>query len=572
MSARSISASTSDAPRRYPTLPVMRLIVVSSVVLIGMSGLAWVYSGQISDSLHWLIVAVSVSTVPAAALIYFRNAEVRYPNLFIVYSDITLCIVIFASESPFDALPAVALLVLVTMFAAVYSTTTVQGIQYAITVAVTAVLAALSVGDGVDPLLVTARSCVMLCIAGLPLLATMHVRHLVESLEHSHRDAVSGLLNRRGLDRAFADTIRPDSSFVLGAALVQLRDFDRIERRLGSTTGKELVAEVTQLLRKGFPDAVLARIQPNEFACVVTGSEHTVQRELAFVTDLVENVRLRSATVNVKCATSVVNVGKHTATAVALGRVLTTAAFDQYGIERPDTATYEHITDLVAAGGPNIVFQQVNCVATGNILGYEALSRFPAGHGSTQAWFLDAVAGGVQVQLEVSALQQAVRAAATLQHDAFLSVNVSAATVLATDLAHVLRPASSFRPVVIEITEHDLVTDYLALSAALDDLRESGLSISVDDVGAGYSGLRQLVEIKPDVIKLDASIVRGIDTDTMRRAAADALTTFASAIGAKCIYEGIETQQEFDTARSLGADMVQGFLFGLPEAAPARSA
>lgn len=99
-------------------------------------------------------------------------------------------------------------------------------------------------------------------------------------------------------------------------------------------------------------------------------------------------------------------------------------------------------------------------------------------------------------------------------------------------------------------------------------LKEAGVLVAIDDVGAGYAGLRQLIDLSPDLIKLDAGIVRGLHTDSARRAAAEALALYSRRVGVQCVFEGIETVEELETARSLGADMLQGFLVGRPAPLP----
>ncbi|KQU07295.1 hypothetical protein ASG56_07140 [Rhodococcus sp. Leaf7] len=559
------TAERGSAHREYPSVPTMRLIVLTLVITVGLSGLAWGMSPQFDGVSFTVVVVAALTTLPSAALFYLYGRTMRYSIAFIVYSDIGIGLVLFSSQSPFDALPGVVLLMLVSLFAGVFASGRVLTVQLIFVAVVLVALSVLSLQDGVDGWLVSSRSLTLLTAIIVPILLKMHVDYLTEKLENSRRDGVSGLLNRRGLDGAVARfDIARGVEQTLGAAVVHLRDFVQIERRLGRATSHDLVAETSALLSEAFPDAIVARTQPGEFACIWLGSEDDVVSRLAAVRSLVESTRLRSATVSMTCTSSTVPVDYRTTATVALGKTLTAAAFLQYGdVVAP--RNNDHVAELIADGGPTIVFQPVLSVATGRIMGYEALSRFPSGHGTTQSWFLDAAADGLQIPLELAAVRRAVAASRDLPADAFLAVNVSATTIVATDLVPILDEATTCRRVVVEITEHDLVSDYTALGAALDHLRDAGLSISVDDVGAGYSGLRQLVEIKPDVIKLDASIVRGIDTDDMRRAAASALTTFAAAIGAQCIYEGVETQKELDSARALGADMVQGFLVGRPQ-------
>ncbi len=121
---------------------------------------------------------------------------------------------------------------------------------------------------------------------------------------------------------------------------------------------------------------------------------------------------------------------------------------------------------------------------------------------------------------------------------------------------------------MLELTEHDEIEDYRALAAALAPLRERGVRVAVDDTGAGFASMRHVLALMPDLIKLDISLVRGIDTDVSRQALAAALTAFADSTGAEVVAEGIERQAELDVVRSLNVTYGQGYLLGVPAARP----
>ena len=125
--------------------------------------------------------------------------------------------------------------------------------------------------------------------------------------------------------------------------------------------------------------------------------------------------------------------------------------------------------------------------------------------------------------------------------------------------------------VVLEITEHAIVENYADLRRALFSLR-SKARIAIDDAGAGYSGLKHILEVGPNLIKLDMALTRGIDTDPARYALAAALVTFAREIGSDIVAEGIETAGELSVLGGLGVTFGQGFYLSrpMPTAAIAR--
>ena len=103
-------------------------------------------------------------------------------------------------------------------------------------------------------------------------------------------------------------------------------------------------------------------------------------------------------------------------------------------------------------------------------------------------------------------------------------------------------------------------------------LRREGLRLAVDDAGAGYASFRHILKLKPDVIKLDASLIRNVDSDTGCRALAAALIRFAEETGCKVVAEGVETQEELAMLRRLAVNKAQGYLLGRPSALSARVA
>ncbi len=122
--------------------------------------------------------------------------------------------------------------------------------------------------------------------------------------------------------------------------------------------------------------------------------------------------------------------------------------------------------------------------------------------------------------------------------------------------------------VVVEITEHSDIADYAQLNRALAPLRDRGVKLAVDDVGAGFSSLRHVLVLEPDMIKLDVSLCRGIDSNSVRRALARALTAFGQEIDRMVVAEGVETESELEALLDLGITHAQGYLLGRPDRSP----
>ena len=207
------------------------------------------------------------------------------------------------------------------------------------------------------------------------------------------------------------------------------------------------------------------------------------------------------------------------------------------------------------------VFQPIVSLESGRTVGYEALTRFADGR-RPDLWFADAAMAGVGVRLEVATMSAAQEDAAFLPLDAYLSLNVSPALATAF-LPLVATLEAATRDTVIEITEQVPVASYAVLRDALDHLR-GHVRVAVDDAGAGYAGLRHILEIRPQIVKLDIALVRGLNADPARRALISSMVAFAAETSCALVAEGVETEAELAALRGLGVAFGQGYLFGRP--------
>jgi EAL domain-containing protein (putative c-di-GMP-specific phosphodiesterase class I) len=214
-----------------------------------------------------------------------------------------------------------------------------------------------------------------------------------------------------------------------------------------------------------------------------------------------------------------------------------------------------------------LVFQPIVGLKTGNVVGVEALSRFPElGDGVAQV-FEDAWQLGVGVDLEVRAVAAALAELEHLPTSAYLSVNVAPATLMAEAFGALVR-ASDPERVVIEITEHDAVGDYEQLSEITRELCARGVRLAIDDVGTGFSGLDHILRLDPHILKIDGALIRDIDTSPAKQAMVNALMTFAVRVGTEVVAERVETAGELAALRDLGVDYGQGYHFGRPGTMP----
>ena len=269
------------------------------------------------------------------------------------------------------------------------------------------------------------------------------------------------------------------------------------------------------------------------------------------------------------CAFGLVSDPEVSTRDLALMEVLAEAAAlviePQVRVERGQSAIAARLAPVIAGGGPNVVLQPIVDLATGTRSGAEALSRFPVEWGATpDVVFAQAHSIGAGDRLELLALQ---RAAALLDGvSGYVSMNLSPQTLVTPECRELLEGLPLDR-ILLELSEHEQVQDYRALSTALAPLRAQGMRLAIDDVGAGFSSLRHIVVTNPDVIKMDRSIVSGLDTDPVLARLARSLVDFAHSIDVSVVAEGVETAAEHAVLQSLGVDGGQGWLFGRPGAA-----
>ncbi|MEZ0339893.1 EAL domain-containing protein [Mycobacterium sp. pV006] len=229
----------------------------------------------------------------------------------------------------------------------------------------------------------------------------------------------------------------------------------------------------------------------------------------------------------------------------------------------PTLAQRKAIRRVVAERNFEVVFQGIHEVATGKVVGVEALSRFPCEPFRPDAFFEQAALLGLDIELETAIVRRVLSLIPFLPEDVFVTMNISPAAALEVPWEEMFADIDPSR-IVLEITEHDAVPDYAALDEVLEPCRTRGMRLAIDDVGAGFASFSHVLELGPDFVKIDQSITRHIDADDARRRLAQAIAEFAGQIGATVIAEGIESQGELDTVAAVGIAIAQGYHLGRP--------
>lgn len=210
--------------------------------------------------------------------------------------------------------------------------------------------------------------------------------------------------------------------------------------------------------------------------------------------------------------------------------------------------------------------QPIVSLSDGTTVGYEALSRFVATpERPPDRWVAEAHAVGLGLELEVMCVRRAIRLRDSLDPRVYISLNMSPDAVLAPEMESAVGDGS-LDGVVIEITEHEAVSDYARLAARLADYRARGARVAIDDAGAGHASMRHVAQLAPDYIKVDRSLIHDLHIDHAKRALVRSMVTLEHELGATIIAEGIERAEELRALRTLGVPFGQGYLLGHPAA------
>jgi diguanylate cyclase (GGDEF)-like protein len=396
-------------------------------------------------------------------------------------------------------------------------------------------------------------------------------RLLARARAESDLDSLTGTLNRAAFGRLANGRLaaaRVQSAW--GMIMLDLDDFGALNKARGHLAGDATLVEAAKCLRDVVPrGGFVGRLGGDEFAALVPAARaesiaHGLRRALLASAEPI------SASVGVARESSQGNdwiallreadVSLRAAKRDGKGQVTVFAE----SIEREATEGRRLMRDMIEGERIRMVVQPIVDLHGGGILAYEALARFEDASGRGPAhWFPLAESLGMRVDLELACLRRAVALREDLDEGVLLAVNVSAQALHDPRIRQVLlesRPQS----LIVELTEESLVRDMGALRADLKPLLARGIKLAVDDMGAGYSNLRQVTALGPSLVKLDRTLVHEIDVAPAQSALIDALIGYAQRTGAQIVAEGIETQAELEVLRALGVTYGQGYLLAAP--------
>ena len=365
-----------------------------------------------------------------------------------------------------------------------------------------------------------------------------------------------------------------ESDSLLAVVTLDLDHFKRVNDEYGHARGDEVLRSVGMALKRVVrAEDCVARLGGDDFGFVLPGADAGMARDVAErAREAID--RTLPESVDLKVSAGYVCFPQHTTeqnltelagSALELAKKQggdRTQRYDKKQAQALPTVREqrEEIEDLLDDPNPiTPVFQPLVELTTGRIVGYEALARFS--ERSPEAWFNQAQACGLSADLEGAAIR------AALEHDGrpegtYLSLNFSPSAISSGRVRNLL--PENLSEYVIEITEHELASEDGALEHGIMELRGRGARIAVDDAGAGYAGLKQVMRVQPDIVKLDRSLIEGVNADSAKAALIEFFVLFARRVGAAVCTEGIETYEELTTLIDLGVGYGQGYLLGRP--------
>jgi diguanylate cyclase (GGDEF)-like protein len=401
-----------------------------------------------------------------------------------------------------------------------------------------------------------------------------HLRHQAAT------DGLTGLLNHRGTQERLRREIEAAaaSGRPLSVVVVDLDHFKRINDSYGHAEGDKVLAATAAKLRSVIREGdAVGRLGGEEFVLVLPGvageaAAEAAERARTALGDIVVGRRRLESSAGVASfpddACEAAQLLAHADAALYAAKHAGRRQTRRYApnlAARPSRADERSEVEALLRRGLDVivpVFQPVLELATGRVCGYEALARIDGEPvRRPDQWFAQAHRAGLGAELEALALRAAL-AVPGRPVGTFLALNISPVALLAPPVADAL--PDDLAGYVIELTEHELFAEEGSLEERLAELRARGARVALDDAGAGYSGLQQLIRVAPDILKIDRSLVHGAHNDASRYALLEALVSFAGTTGAAVCGEGVEDLDDLRALADLDATYAQGYALARP--------
>jgi EAL domain-containing protein (putative c-di-GMP-specific phosphodiesterase class I) len=232
----------------------------------------------------------------------------------------------------------------------------------------------------------------------------------------------------------------------------------------------------------------------------------------------------------------------------------------------------DELRRIIASNNLRSVFQPIVSLQTGDVIGYEALTRGPVDskYINPEILFEEAKTHDLLWDLEILCRSNAIKTFSSHNSDKLLFVNVDPAVLkdehfikgFTKDILteHNISPLS----LIFEITEKTSIDNYKIFNEVIDYYKSQGYKIAIDDVGTGYSGLTTIANTRPNYIKMDMSLITNVTRDNFKKAIIKSFVEFANTTNTKIIAEGIEDVCDLYTLIEIGVHYGQGYLINRP--------
>ncbi|MDA8402637.1 MAG: EAL and GGDEF domain-containing protein [Desulfobacteraceae bacterium] len=231
----------------------------------------------------------------------------------------------------------------------------------------------------------------------------------------------------------------------------------------------------------------------------------------------------------------------------------------------------DELIDIIENDRLTTVFQPIIDLMTGKVYAYEALCRIAGDNGfeNIEALFQTARKHNLTASLEKCSRERVLEAIRKMNPGCPVAINVCPSVLMMADprinIPYLYEELFGMRDrVIIELTERFYIQDYDSLVETVEFFRRKGFKIALDDLGAGFTRLKLLSQIQPNIIKIDRFLISDIHKSTKKQLLVDAIVSFCRKMGSLVVAEGIESAEELDTLMDMKIDLAQGFYLCRP--------
>jgi diguanylate cyclase (GGDEF)-like protein/PAS domain S-box-containing protein len=415
-----------------------------------------------------------------------------------------------------------------------------------------------------------------------------------ELIWRANHDSLTGLLNRAALidrlNRALQRSRRYGSQ--VAVFYIDLDRFKRVNDTLGHAAGDTLLVECARRISSIMREVdTTARLGGDEFVAIAehitstedairiakriadtVGQPFTIEDELAYVeasigVAITDGQSAEPGTVLREADIALYEAKDRNGAAVVLYTESMIRRM-QYGVDIERRLRHAMYTDQLW-----VAFQPIFSLSEETIVGFEALARWDSDEGpvAPEEFIAVAESAGLLEELGRRLIPQALAFQRQLPPEIDLYINMSPGQIAAEGVIEwfddaIASAGADPRKLIIEVTETDAISDH-AITQRLQDLRERGIRIALDDFGVGHSSLSALRALPLDVLKVDRSFLVVAHDDERAESIARMIVDLGRLLAAGVVAEGIETPEQLQLLQEIGCPMGQGFLLGPPEPA-----